>query len=1176
MQRIGSLQLQKSEDTVEVFQFVWSETAPTFERVDIFQDVNSYNMVDTSTCVVSYIRKKQEMILGDNKVLNALMRIKTTVVNCYSETTKDVFVEDGVVTLKMVKEDEAQGVYYEMLMKNGSVVSEIYKSDEGVIVISAYNNTDDSSFEPINIGAYKTYSVIENYSPDSGQGSIIHSYEWLMTHFPSLQNLLKEDYVIVEDYETYEARLNEFKNSPYPLRTVDVETTGLDVNYKGVDCITGVVLSYGPHNSTYYPFRQDEFEYNLPIECLRNIFDVIRDLPRNVLVLAHNALMELKSFKHDVGDFVRVDVDTMLLSILQNPIIRRGLHGLKPLAEKYTGQKFIELSDIFIGEIKFNKLPKEIVKIYACPDGPNPIIVYNELMKLLPKDEINLSKLEYRLVKVKAYNEYYGLRANMNRLQKLTQVEEGKVTLLRDLFQKIHNTSANINSPDVKREIIYNRLRCPVHVRTKTGQPSTSVVAIDDIVSRGRLKEWDEASVPPPIRDKDGKVIIKGQELASNRYPSLVILQKYSKANKELSALKRIKNHCHGDRVQFYINQAGTESGRQSSDAHQYSDTMKSIVVSDSPHHWFWSCDWKQIELRILAFLAGEKRLIEMENDPEVDIHRAITSLITGKEMWEISAKERNDKKRVNFGVVYMMSEYGLAMKEVGPNYTKEDLLRNKKAITDFFNGLPHIKAFVAGNEEFIRTNGYIKTVCGRYRYFKEILEPECDEATKRSYVRKGNNTPVQGFGADALKQVEVMLLDYIHEKGWDKEVDCDGEMLPMVRLMLSIHDEVLVSTHKSIPIEEIIIMFKECMELDIEGAPSFFAAPAMVTNWLDGKDDAYEIPLLFRDKVIEEWTKNKNRILHTDTYFEERDEELLTELNKISTHMRTYLSEDEFVKGSVMPKQETLDKVYSELTDVQLRLYEKHLIAPYESYEGDELVKQIVTRLLDEKFTPYLHDLNEYRRSVLTNYMEGLVAKYKTPEEVTKHVRHPDLTHVLISAYVDKSQAKTMKHIDCIALAVEKYFESRQAGVDVFIDTKSDTDDEIKTQLNDFDELNNYIHFDQNGEVIIDEEVAGEEAEDVVFADKGITSFDYFRIDRTFVLYLLDKVVIDLSGIKLDERADKVQQELLKLASDEEFYECYYMSGEKVVRAGFKLPYKPVEVEEICRKYLLTNDKAV
>ena len=148
--------------------------------------------------------------------------------------------------------------------------------------------------------------------------------------------------------------------------------------------------------------------------------------------------------------------------------------------------------------------------------------------------------------------------------------------------------------------------------------------------------------------------------MISNRYPSLILLQSYNKARKELGAFKRIKKRSYRDRVYFYIMSDGADSDRQTSDAHQYSDAMKSIILSDSPDHYLISCDYSQVELRVLAYVYGEQELIDMQFNPNIDIHRAIIQRITGKEMWDISAEERKERKSTNFGVVYGMTEYGL------------------------------------------------------------------------------------------------------------------------------------------------------------------------------------------------------------------------------------------------------------------------------------------------------------------------------------------------------------------------------------------------------------------------------------------------------------------------------------------------------------------------------------
>lgn len=1171
MQKYGRVLLKDRDNVVDHLYFVWSETAPTFERIDVFEDPNKYNIIDTSSCVASYIRGKKECYLGELPVIKKMLKIKGDVSVFYAEQKRDVKVEDGHIILTTSKEDETMGVRYVMVMQDGIVTKEEFTTNLGSIVVDSVDLSDDT-YDVVNIGAYVPMNAVENYGAVTENGSEYHSYEYLMATYPALQNLLDKDYVVVENMEQYHERLELFKNTDFYLRSVDIETSGLDMGYEGKDYVTGVILSYGHDNSTYYPFRQEKFDFNLPIECMEEIWEAIENLPKSIKVIAHNGMMEKKGFWKTVGKQVRVDIDTMHLSVLVNPLIRKGLHALKTLAYKYTGQFFLELDQIFIGQIRFNVLPKEIVKIYACPDGPNPIEVYEHLMLELPADERNLAELEYKLVSVKTENEFYGLPCDREKLQHALDVENDKVEKLKSMFQSIHRTSANINSPDVKRDIFYNKLRCPVEVRTKTNQPSTSATAVDQIVALGKLKEWDESSVPPPIRDKDGKVIIKGEDLASNRYPSLVILQKYNKARKELSALQRLDKKCNGDRISFYINQTGAASGRQTSDAHQYSDTMKQIVVADSPYHNFWSCDYKQVELRILAFLAGEKSLIELENNPEVDVHRAILSIITQKPMWDISASERSDGKRVNFGVVYMMSEYGLTAREVGPRYTKEDLMRNKQRITDFYNGLPAVKKFTYDNEQFIRKNGYIKTVCCRYRYFKEILEPTCDEATKRMLVRRGNNTPVQGFGADLLKQVEVRIYEYVRKKGWDKLVDCGGKMLPMVRMMLSIHDEVLISTHKSIPIEEVIIMFKECMEIEIKGAPHFFAAPAMVNNWLDGKDDAYEIPLLYRDEVIKEWKENHKTILHTSTFIETNDANFLKEFNDYVKYMRKkFIRKEDYKDDKFKLTDETFGNVCDDLDEEHRDLVLRSFISPKESYNEDKALRVAVERMLDERFSPYLYDLNMYRRERLTSYMEGLIEKYKTREEVTKHVTHPDLTHVLISAYVDKKKAKGMDHRECIREAVDQYFLKRDEDV-IFISDRL-RQEEDTAELNSYEELEEYMHFDETGEVIIDKEETEEDNDYIPDINEPV-NFDDYRVDRTYVFYLMDKVLIDFTGFKLDAKADKFQEELMKMSRPDDWYEVFYNYGEKQVSAGFKIPYKPNEVEALFKSCMVEDSK--
>ena len=784
------------------------------------------------------------------------------------------------------KENTDLDIHYQVIMENGKIKSEYYRAEGTTIDLYEVSQTTyNSSKRPINYEDYEDMIKEFAYSEDYKKTVKTEQAEWvpydeLMRRYPQLSHILKEDYVVIESYEQAVERFEQWVNSKEQLKSYDIESFSTDWGPYSTNRITGVFLGFGTHWSTYFPFRQQNFDYNLPEEFLRKIFDAINNQPAypEVILLGHNVKFEKQGFYQEFRELPRCDVDTYILGVLVNPLIKKGSHTLKNLTSQVDNNFYLTLEQIFIGPIKFNVLTPDVVKIYGCPDATSPAKLYVHLMSQLPKDEYFVKRLEMSIIDVKAIQEFYGIRMDMDRLENLVDDETYNCDKLSDLFKKIHHTSRNINSNDVLSEILYDKLRCKVEVRTNKGAPATSKTAIDRIVQTGFKKITDDTPIPKDIigkgRDKDTGAekevsLVKGKDLASNNYPSLVIYQTYKKKLKELGALTRLKNRSVGGFFKFYINQVGAGSNRQTSDAHQFSDTMKSCALADSPYHQLVSSDWAQVELRILAGLAGQKDLIELEADPGVDIHRAILSIIQKLPMYMISEEMRKAGKSVNFGVVYGMSEYGLALRDFGPSYTKENLNEERKKITDFFNGLPQVKLFIKNNEEFMKKNGYVKTAFNYYRYFRELLDPTCDPKLVKRMLRAGGNTPIQGTGAQMLKIVEKNIWEYIKKKGWDKEVDYDGVMLPMARMILPIHDEILFCYDKTrITMEEICSMFKECMELDIDGMPPFFAAPAFINNWLDGKDSAFEVDIPFRNKIVEEYKKG-NLLLTGKNYLE-------------------------------------------------------------------------------------------------------------------------------------------------------------------------------------------------------------------------------------------------------------------------------------------------------------------
>lgn len=1180
MRKFGTVLLK---DTNQVYEVVWYGSKAGFERLDVIEDISEYNETNTSNCIASYYKKQQEKYYGDTDLIKRIFRNISEASTFRGESRQEIDVKEGNVEILQLNENEALGYKCFSVMVRGLYERQYYETPDMVIDYDLIESNVNNEASPINMPDYVSFGLVDAKVIRESSSGDYYSEEYLRAKYP-LEHMDDYDIVVVDSMEMALKRLEQFKNAPTKVKAVDLETTGLEWFMYGKDVIVGIVLSWNENEGTYYPFRQEAFKYNLPISFMQTILDVVNDQPSDVMIIGHNAKVEKQGiWKEDVNyvgnsDYarewdeawlehalvnpnLRIDGDSMLLSILCNPVFKKGVHSLKSLAYRIRGKFFLELQDIFKDKknIKFNILPENMVKLYACMDTANTIAVWNHLIKKLPPDEMGILALESRMVEITAANEFYGMRTRTDVLVKSLENEEYKVKMLGDMFREIHKTSANINSNNVRRDIFYNKLRCPVEVKTKTGAPSTSNVALKRIVELGTKKEYDENRVPADIVDMNNAVVVKGTALAANRYPSLVILEQYAKSMKELGAFRRIERKSVRGRVMFSLNQAGAATGRATSDAHQYSDGMKKLIVADSDDYYLWSADFKQIELRILAYLAGQEDLIELERNPDVDIHRAVLSIITKKPIWAISAEERKKGKSTNFGVVYMMSAFGLAKKNAGPAYTDGDLIEAMQSINGFYNGLPKIKEFVHSNEVSVKKNGYMKTKFKRYRYFKEILDPTLDPKSVASKVRAANNTPVQGFGADYLKIVQCNINDYIKKKGWDKKVESDGVMLPLVRIMLPIHDEVLVSSHKSIPHEEIITMFKVCMEMKINGAPPFFSAPAMVNSWYDGKLDKYEIDLRFRDQIVEAWDNGKTRLLHAESFCDEFDYLEVREIKKFCKRMRTQHLKDRKLQD--ITDDECMG-IANSLESSVLEKLKKHFISKEEIYSSeDDYTVLTIKRMLDAEFSPYLEDLARFRVGRLQKYMDDLICKYKTPEEVAAHVDHPELTHTLISVEIKKGEK--FEHVEAIKEAVKRYMEKNEVkAADMKSLMLSENADKLEDReiLRDFGDLEQFMQFDENGEVIEDEDEESEEDDLMTVTNNSSTVVERI-VEQTYCTYLLDEILIDLTDFNnCQDKAEEVNINLAKMSNKNGPYRAVYLIKGRALKTN--LYFDPIHKE--------------
>lgn len=838
---------------------IYEQTSTGFSRFDICEAGAAFHM-QPDRVVFSVVKQRGTFVYGNNalyqeynQLLNLAHQIQVP------GETENKWV-GGAYHSVSTRSQESSQFLEETVMINGKFYSYTLQLGDKTITSEVLSGYSDSKLRPIN---FEDYTKLElDASEVHSDGAPYYSLSVLRARY-DISHLDKCDYVVADSPEVARERLQRWVEADVPLKGIDTETTGTDIDLYGEDKMVGIILSCSETESTYYPFGHTQFD-NLSEEFLqKELMPAIKK--EEYRLVSHNKKFERKVFLH-LGWSIYIKYDTLPLSFMVNPVIERGAHALKDLMFRATGKTFLELDNIFVSPkmIDFSVLPKEIVRLYACPDASSLLFLFPYLWEQLPAYSRSITEVEFALADVKADQEYYGMRVDVEKFMKNLENCDYTLDLLLRAFRAITKTDGNVNSPEVLSDLIFGKMACPVLVRTKTGKPSTGAASIKKLASI-KADTQREQVITGDLCDLFGKPVVKAKDLNSAKYPALVILEKYRIYNKLRTAFySRFERTKRSGRVFFWVNQNGATSGRQSSPMHQLPPELKDIIIPDSDEHDMWDPDYSQIELRMIAFLAGEKELIELCKDPENDIHRAIGSLISNKEMWEISSEERKIGKRRNFGVVYMISPYGLAAQIAGAGYSAKDVEVAEKSLNDFYLRFKRIKRYIAMNAEKVKSQGYITTFFGRNKYFKEIFDPEITSRRKSSILRQANNLPVQGTAADYLKLAETNYSAYIRNKGWDELME-NG--FPRVRVALSIHDEVLLMADRSIPYEEIILMIRTCMEMPIEGAPPFFCAPALVHTWAQHDDDSVAMPVKLRDALIEDYQKTGVSRLNKENY---------------------------------------------------------------------------------------------------------------------------------------------------------------------------------------------------------------------------------------------------------------------------------------------------------------------
>lgn len=400
------------------------------------------------------------------------------------------------------------------------------------------------------------------------------------------------------------------------------------------------------------------------------------------------------------------------------------------------------------------------------------------------------SGLEMPLSEVLARMEICGIALDVEFLRLLSrEMEKGLIELIDKIYAS-SGTQFNINSTKQLRTILFENLKLPVIKKGKTG-PST-----DEEVLRALA---DKHKLPALLLE----------------YRQLMKLKStYVDALPELADAK-------AHRVHTTFNQSGTETGRLSSSNPNLQNipikteigrNIRRAFVAQGKGDCLLSCDYSQIELRILAHLSGDDTLIDAFHK-QGDIHRATAALLFNAEVKDVTGEMREAAKRVNFGIVYGQSAYGLSRD------LKVPLVQAQEFIDAYFLRYPGVKVYIDEQIKKAREDGFVTTLLGRRRYLPEIKSK--NQTLRQFAERQAVNTPIQGTASDLIKLAMIKIDEDLGKKEFRSA------------MVLQIHDELLFEICKQEQ-EQVIHLVREHMEHVLELKVPIKVDIKTGINWLD------------------------------------------------------------------------------------------------------------------------------------------------------------------------------------------------------------------------------------------------------------------------------------------------------------------------------------------------------
>jgi DNA polymerase I len=598
-------------------------------------------------------------------------------------------------------------------------------------------------------------------------------------------NSLLDKLGAVAEAENVELEEIEFKQLDKIEKDIFAKENGfyvevLEDNYHYADIIGFAVVN--DNGSFYLPVKialeSEEFKKWAEDESSKKI---VYDAKRSEVSLRHHGI-------HLKG----ADFDVSLASYIINP--SESPDDLSAIARQH-GFMSVQADAAVYGKGAKRQIPEDSILGEHLVRKADVLVSLKEKLEqeLWDNDQHDLFRsLEMPLSLVLADMEYQGVKLDMNRLDNMGEEIKGRLADIETRIFEMAGEQFNINSPKQLGVILFEKLGLPTVKKTKTGY-STSADVLEKLASKHIIIEE----------------ILNYRQLGKLQSTYIEGLQKV--VNKET------------EKVHTRFNQALTATGRLSSTDPNLQNIpirleegrkIRQAFVPSEKGWVIFAADYSQIELRVLAHIAGDEKLIDaFQNDMDIHTKTAMEVFNVGKD--EVTSNMRRHAKAVNFGIVYGISDYGLSQ---SLNITRKDA---GEFIERYLESYPGVKEYMDEIVKDAKEKGYVQTLLHRRRYIPEITARNFN---LRSFAeRTAMNTPIQGSAADIIKKAMIDMAERLREEGIK------------TRLLLQVHDELIFEA----PEDEIELLKKivpEVMENAIELKVPLKVDFSYGPTWYDAK----------------------------------------------------------------------------------------------------------------------------------------------------------------------------------------------------------------------------------------------------------------------------------------------------------------------------------------------------